>query len=112
MKELTPDNAKEIRRAVSELMGILRIHLSVEDKALYPRLMESSDPKTRRTAEQFAAEMGDLMAKADAATGKWKPDYIISDPHFRTEWSNLSEDLLARIERENNVLYKMAEGIG
>ncbi|KAA0587188.1 hypothetical protein J2848_006829 [Azospirillum lipoferum] len=50
---------------VRELFGIFAVHLSLEDSALYPRLLAHPDAALRGTAARFQAEMGNLRARFD-----------------------------------------------
>lgn len=54
------EGAELLAHSINELAGILRIHLSSEDRYLYPLLMESKDKDTRTLAESFDKSMGGL----------------------------------------------------
>lgn len=56
---------------VRELFGIFAVHLSLEDSALYPRLLAHPDATLRGTAARFQAEMGDLRARFDQYRTRW-----------------------------------------
>ena len=53
-------DATPARMLLSTLAGKLKVHLAMEDKSLYPRLMEDSDPKVAATTRRFADEMGGI----------------------------------------------------
>ncbi|MCP4297723.1 MAG: hypothetical protein GY786_19155, partial [Proteobacteria bacterium] len=46
-------DASETRLLVSKLLGKLSIHLAMEDKALYPQMLEHSDDRVRSMARKF-----------------------------------------------------------
>ncbi|NIT62188.1 MAG: hemerythrin domain-containing protein, partial [Aliifodinibius sp.] len=50
--------AVTIRSLLSKLLAKLKIHLAMEDKNLYPSLMQSEDQKVVNLAQQFIDEMG------------------------------------------------------
>jgi hypothetical protein len=52
--------AGEAHRALSSLTGILNVHLAMEDRSLYPRLLEHDDPQLRALAKRFLDERGQL----------------------------------------------------
>jgi hypothetical protein len=52
--------AGEAHRALSSLTGILNVHLAMEDRSLYPRLLEHEDAALRALARRFLDERGAL----------------------------------------------------
>ena len=52
--------AGEAHRALSSLTGLLNVHLAMEDRSLYPRLLEHDDPQLRALAKRFLDERGQL----------------------------------------------------
>lgn len=104
-------DATEVRSLLSKLFGKLSNHLAIEDKSLYPRLLEQSDEQIKTLAKRFKDEMGGI---GEAVTN-YKQDWpsavkIQDDPStFITQTKVIFDALGKRIEQENNVLYKAVD---
>ncbi len=105
------NDASEVRSLLSKLLGKLTIHLAMEDKALYPRLLEHSDERVKSMAKRFIDEMGSLGEAVNAYKNKWPSALPIQkDPSdFIDQTKGIFDALAKRIERENNELYKMVD---
>jgi hemerythrin-like domain-containing protein len=109
-EQLSKD-ASSVRGLLSTLFGKLKLHLALEDKALYPELIKDSDATTVATARKFAAEMGSISAVVNGYALKWKSTSAIENAPdgFITETKGLFEALANRIKREDNELYALAD---
>lgn len=94
---------------IRELFGKFGVHLAIEDAALYPRMVEHSDPRLRLAAETFQREMGGLKAEFDAYRNRWPgPTAIARNPReFIGETRNILAALQHRIDREDRDLYDL-----
>jgi hemerythrin-like domain-containing protein len=112
-KKLDPQklaiDAKDVRLLLSRLLGKLSVHLTMEDKSLYPRLL--ANPKSKAVAKKFMDEMGGLGKVIDTYKNKWSSARKIQeDPiSFIKDTRNIFATLGKRIEKENNELYKIAD---
>ncbi len=108
--ELSND-ASEVRSLLSNLLGKLTFHLSMEDKSLYPRLLEHSDERVKSIAKRFIDEMGSLGEAVNAYKNKWPSALLIQkDPSdFIVQTKGIIDALAKRIESENNELYKIVD---
>ena len=99
---------------VRELFGIFAVHLSLEDSALYPRLLAHPDATLRGTAARFQAEMGDLRARFDQYRTRWPgPVAVAKDPAaFVRETREVVAALKHRIGREDRELYDLIDRAG
>lgn len=105
--------AGEVRGLLNTLLGKLSIHLSMEDKALYPRLQQHADAKIRDTAKKFAAEMANVAPVVQAFGAKWNESEIKANPAaFVEETKKLFAALADRIRRENTELYPLLDKAG
>ena len=101
-------NAGEIRKMLSDLIGKLQVHLTMEDKALYPNMMKSTDKEVRETATKFSNEMGGIKDVVTSFSSKWTADAIEKSPaDFCKECCGIFSALARRIEAEDAVLYDM-----
>ena len=104
-----PVQLYDIRR---ELTSTLIAHLKAEDWALYPRLLESTDPSVAATARAFSDEMGGLAEAFSLYTQRWGAMAIQIDwAGFKSETKAIVEALTCRITRENRDLYPLLERI-
>lgn len=99
--------AFNISLLLGQLSGKIKMHLSTEDRCVYPKLMNHVDKKAQDTSKIFAAEMGDLAATFDAFKGRYLGASKIADNSaaFLTESKTVFSALTKRIERENCSLY-------
>ncbi len=103
-------NAHDARLRFSELLGMLKVHLAMEDKTLYPRLIASKDPKIAATANQFQKEMGGLAKVVIAYHHKWLVSAINKDPTgYIAETKHVITQLKARIQREESRLFPLVD---
>jgi hemerythrin-like domain-containing protein len=103
--------AHSLLTQLNRLYGVLRLHLAHEDVELYPALMASTDPKVARTAKLFADEMGGLALDVECFARHWSCSASIASnfQEFREAAQDLIIALAARIERENQYLYPLAD---
>ncbi len=107
------DRIAETAEAISELLnnlgGRLRVHLTMEDKGLYPSLLEGEDEQVKQLVRDFINDIGGLSARARKYMLRWSvPRLIAEHPRdFARETRELLQELSLRIEREENELYPL-----
>ncbi len=111
-EELKKD-ASAIRELLMMLAGKLKMHLAMEDKALYPNLINHTNDDVRNTAKKFVEEMGGIKEAFTAYVEKWSIAGKIENDaeEFVRETQNLFAALGNRVERENNELYPLLENL-
>ena len=109
-KKLTSD-ATAARDVLSGLLGELKIHLAVEDKALYPQLKNCGNHEVVAISIQYQEEMGGIAEFVANNSKKWPSAYAIPDDSkgFIEETNQLISALGNRIKKENDYLYKLAD---
>ena len=109
--ELLAADGAAARSCLARLMGKLTMHLSTEDKVLYPELAASKDAAVATLAKRFSTEMRSTAAVVTTYNNKWHtPTAIKADPKsFITESKQIIAALADRIKRENNELYAAAD---
>jgi hemerythrin-like domain-containing protein len=107
-------DASQARMLLSSLAGKLKVHLAMEDKTLYPRLMQDPDPEVSGLAKRFADEMGGIAEVFAGYTDRWPSGKAIQEApqQFVTDTKKLFAALATRIERENNQLYPLLDQRG
>jgi hypothetical protein len=105
-----PADARGLRNLLSALAGKLTVHLAMEDKALYPRLVQENVDNSRALADAFQQEMGGLAGTFADYNQKWQLDAIAADPAgFASETHKVFAAVGRRIARENSELYPLAD---
>jgi len=101
-------NAGDIALHISTLAGKLKIHLSMEDKYLYPGLQNSDDERVKKLAEDYQKEMGDLAEKFVTYKDKYntKLKIVQNLSTLKQETTNILLVIEKRIYREEKELYK------
>lgn len=98
------------RALLSTLAARLAVHLSLEDRLIYLRLLQTGDERTRTLTRSVMAEMGSLGAVFKAYDEKWQVAAIEAEPTvFARESVQALAALAKRIERENRQLYPLAD---
>lgn len=110
-EEALSKDGSAARRCLGNLMGKLKLHLSTEDKVLYPELETHKDPAMAKLAHKFASEMKSTAANVVAYNGRWAtPSAIKANAHgFIMETKDVIRILADRIKRENEELYAAAD---
>ena len=99
---------------LSILSGKLTVHLAMEDKGLYPRLVRHPKAPVRDLAQRFMNEMGSIHDIFRAYLTRWRDPLQIERhaPKFVEETKTLLSALTQRIAREDNELYPMVDREG
>lgn len=107
-------DASTARSTLSRLAGKLTVHLSMEDKNMYPTLLGHSDEEIRDQAKRFIQEMGGIGIAFRQYLDKWPTaQYIEQDPDsFIAETKDIFKALGTRIEKENTKLYPVVDELG
>lgn len=101
-------NADIIARQVAVLAGKVSIHLSLEDKYLYPKLAESTEEKIRSLALRYQKQMGGIASNFVAYKDKYntKPEVLEGAAKIEKETEAMFKELRNRIEKEEQELYQ------
>lgn len=102
--------AADIRALLNQLAGKLTVHLSGEDKVVYPALAASPDPQVAATAKRFQSEMGGLVEVFKTFNRTWSESAIKADAgKFTAELGAVAKAVGERVQKEETVLYPLAE---
>jgi hemerythrin-like domain-containing protein len=105
------NEAETIRKLMSRLAGLVSVHLAMEDKALYPQLLSSTNSAVKATANKFIQEMGAIGQSFEGYIRKWATTQAIkSKPaEFTIESKAIFNALSKRIHKENVELYMLVD---
>ncbi|MCL6477266.1 MAG: hemerythrin domain-containing protein [Peptococcaceae bacterium] len=94
---------------LGELSGKITVHLTAEDKFLYPKLMGTPNKLIQTTAQRFVDEMGNLAKVFGDYKSKYlAPSNIKADPKgFIQESEVVFAALQKRIDLEKKELYPL-----
>lgn len=101
----------EISSLMSQLAGKLTMHLAVEDKSLYPKLLGHKDDKVKKVTQKYIDEMGQLAEGFQSFLDKWRGANAKRDnaQMFIDETKTVFGALGKRIKSENSELIPLLE---
>lgn len=104
-------DAEVCRRKLSAFAGALRVHAAMENGALYPRLLDHPAAEVRDTARRLLDECGELYDEFHAFLSGWPSAAAIraETPRFAREARRVFRKLGARMMKENDTLYPLAD---
>jgi hypothetical protein len=107
-------DASMVRFCLSKLAGILMVHLSAEDKWLYPKLSAHADADVSALCKRYVEEMGGLKDAFGAFMNRWSSarDIQANPESFVEDGQRVLLALCNRIAWENRELYPLADRIG
>lgn len=108
-KDEVEKEAFNIAMLIGQLAGKITIHLSNEDKFVYPKLKDSLDAKARQVSENFSKEMGGLITVFAEFKAKYMSSakIIANSSQFIIELDQLTKAIIKRSEKEEAELYPL-----
>ena len=105
------ENASEIAGLVVSMSSLIKLHLAVEDKVLYPALRSSQDSALAKAGEAYQAEMAEIAASYDDFARKWNTAANVKrhPEGFRADANTVLKTLYQRIRREDRDFYPAVE---
>lgn len=104
-------NAAEIAQRIIAMSSTIKLHLAVEDQALYPALQRSGNASLARMGRQYQSDMGPIASAYDAFARRWNTaDGVRRDAQgFRNEANVVLRRVFERMQRENHDFYPRIE---
>ena len=104
-------NTMQVWHLLAELSGQIVVHLSGEDRWLYPELHRCGDSQAEAIARAFSEEMGHIAGAFKAYTERWlMPSAIANEPQaFIEQTREIAGTLNHRMRREHIELYSLAD---
>jgi hemerythrin HHE cation binding domain-containing protein len=105
--KLRARGAGDVHRALSSLSGILKVHLAMEDRSLYPNLVNHRDVALRTLAVRFLDERAAIRQKYDDYKARWHSTAAIEAraDEFIDETRKILGLLWNRMKMEDDVLH-------
>lgn len=102
-------NGRDIALHISTLAGKIKMHLSMEDKYLYPGLIEKGSADVKKMANSYQQEMGNLADEFVKYKDKYNtdPKLLQSAESIKSDTEKIFQKIETRMQREENELYKL-----
>ena len=104
-------NAADIARLIVSMSSTIKLHLAVEDHALYPALQRGDNPELARMGQQYKTDMGPIAQAYEAFARRWnRADSVLHDEQaFRDDANRVLRMVHERMQRENRDFYPRIE---
>lgn len=104
------EHAVSIARVVIAMSSVIKLHLSVEDRFLYPALQQA-DATLAAKARHYQEEMSAISSEYGRFSRQWNDaQHIAEQPElFRADANRVLKMLFERIVRENREFYPLVE---
>ena len=105
-------NAARIAGLIVRMSSTIKLHLAVEDQALYPALQRGANAELARMGQQYQEDMGPIAQAYDAFAKRWnRPESVRRDEQsFRDDANRVLRMVFERMQRENRDFYPRIEG--
>jgi hypothetical protein len=105
----TPPDA----RLIVAMSSTIKLHLAVEDRALYPALQRGGNPELARLGLQYQQEMGAIARAYETFARRWNlPESVRRDEQgFRDDANQVLRMVHERMQRENHDFYPRIEAL-
>jgi hypothetical protein len=95
------------------MSGIIKLHLAVEDRVLYPALEASGNSQLAGMGQKYRQEMDGIAGSYLNFAAKWNtPRQLADEPEaFREEANQVLKALYDRMKREDREFYPAIEAV-
>ncbi len=106
---ISEKNAGVVFTVLTKLASAVRSHLASEDTYLYPDLLKSAVPATRKTAETYRDQMTAITQRFEDFIRDFNSTNTIltQKDAFVQEFKDLASALRTRMAKEEKELYKL-----
>lgn len=106
-------NAAEIARGIVSMSATIKLHLAVEDRALYPAVARSADADLARKGREFQEEMDAIASAYESFAKRWNNarSLELDESGFRDDANTVLRRVHERMQRENRDLYPRIEAM-
>lgn len=106
-------NAQHIAHTIVTMSATVKLHLSAEDRVLYPALAEGANNALAAMSHQYQQEMKSIAADYDIFSRRWNTANAISahQDEFRHDANTVLRRVYERMQRENHDFYPQIEAL-
>lgn len=107
------ENAQNIASTVVSMSSLIKLHLFVENKFLYPALRSSKDHTLAKMGDQYQEDMKVIVGSYEDFARRWNTaERVAQDPTgFRADANTVLKRLHARIRQEDRHFYPAIESM-
>jgi hypothetical protein len=111
VKRGIPENAVLIAQQLVQMSGVISLHLSMEDRFLYPQVQKHGNAQLASLGRHYQEEMTHIAAAYGEFVKKWNvAAHVAADPEgFRAEANRVLKTVFERMQRENKDFYPIVE---
>lgn len=104
-------NAQAIAARIVALSSVVRLHLSVEDRVLYPQIEALGDANLRQMSRAYQTEMAGIASSYMDFASRWNTAArVLAEPEaFRQDANVVLKRVFDRMQRENREFYPAVE---
>ncbi|RFP19397.1 MULTISPECIES: hemerythrin domain-containing protein [unclassified Duganella] len=105
------EHAADISQRIVTMSGIIKLHLAVEDRVLYPTLEASGNAALAGMSQRYRQEMDGIGGEYLGFAGRWNtPRQLAEQPEaFRDEANRVLKTLYERMKKEDREFYPAIE---
>ena len=106
-----PEHAEAIAQQIVSLSSIIKVHLAVEDRVLYPALQTHARKDLAEMGRRYQDEMTDIASGYMVFSRRWNTAAAVArDPDaFRADANTLLKRVYVRMQKENIEFYPAIE---
>lgn len=107
------EHAQEIAKHITALSSVVKLHLAIEDRILYPALQSGNNTTLASMSKTYQDDMKGIASAYIAFSRHWgKADVVAQQPEqFRTEANLVLKTLFTRVRKENAEFYPAIEAL-
>lgn len=107
------NHATDIAQRIVAMSGIIKLHLAVEDRVLYPSLEASGNAALAGMSQKYRQEMDNIAGSYLNFAAKWNTArQLAEEPEaFRDEANQVLKALYDRMKREDREFYPAIEAV-
>ena len=107
------NNPTETARLIVAMSPTIKLHLAVEDRALYPALQRGTDVDLARMGQRYQQEMGSIARAYEGFSRRWnRPESVRrAERDFRDDANRVLRMVHERMQRENREFYPRIEAL-
>ena len=107
-------NAEEISKQIVAMSSIIKLHLAVEDKILYPALQRSGNAAVAGMGEKYQREMEGIASAYVDFARRWNTAVNVAQKpeEFRADANRVLKVLHGRMSQEESEFYPAVEKLG
>lgn len=107
------EHAQEIAKNVVSLSTVVKLHLAIEDRILYPALQNGSNKQLADMGKAYQEDMKGIASGYIAFSRRWSTAAAVAEnpEQFRAEANTVLKTVYSRMQKENTEFYPAIEAM-